>query len=64
MEGDYDAINSDDSSCCGYYIIKFSSYQYTLQADLSIDVQVISSDEMVCKGTYVFPININSCYYA
>ena len=28
-----------------------------------IDGQVISSGEMVCEGTYLFPININSHYY-
>ena len=42
MEGDYDAIGSDGSSCHGYYIIKFSSYPYTLQSELSIDGQYSS----------------------
>ena len=42
-EGKYGAIDADDSSCNGYYIIKLSSYPYTLQVDLSIDGQVISS---------------------
>ena len=41
MEGKYGAIYSDDSSCNSYYIIKYSSYAYTLQADLIIDSQVI-----------------------
>ena len=43
MEVKYGAIDTDDYSCRGYYIIKFYSYPYTLQADLSIDGQVISS---------------------
>ena len=30
---------------------------------MSIDGQVISSGEMVCEGTYLFPINVNSHYY-
>ena len=64
MEGKYGAINSDDSSCHGYYIIKISSSPYTLQADLSIYGQVISSGETLCEGTYFFPINISSHYYA
>ena len=59
MEGNYGAIDADDSSCNGYYIIKISSSPYTLQSDLIIDGQVISSGEMVCEGTYFFPININ-----
>ena len=41
LEGKYGAIDTDDSSCHGYYIMKFYSYPYTLQADLSIDGQNI-----------------------
>ena len=63
MEGKYGAIDADDSSCHGYYIIKFYSPPYTLQADLRIDGQDISSGEMLCEGTYFFPININYHYY-
>ena len=63
MEGKYGAIDEDDSSCHGYYIIKFSSSPYSLQTDLRIDVQVISSGEMVYEGNYFFPININYQYY-
>ena len=62
MEVKYGAIDTDDSSCHYYYIIKFSSYQYTLQSDLSIDGKFIYSGEMVCEGTYFFPININLHY--
>ena len=56
------AINADYSTCHGYYIIIFLSL-YTLQEDFNVDVQVISSGEMVCEGTYYLPININSHYY-
>ena len=63
MEGKYDAIDADDSSCYGYYIINFSSSPYTLQSDLSIYGEVIYSGEMVCEGTYVFTTNINYYYY-
>ena len=62
-EGKYGAIDTDDFSCHGYYITKFSSSPYKLQADLSIDGQVISSGEILREGTYFFPININSHYY-
>ena len=54
MEVKYGAIDTDDSSCNGYYIIKFSSSPYTLQSDLNIDGKVISSGGMVCEGTYFF----------
>ena len=62
-EGKYGSIDADDSLCHGYYIIEFSSSTYTLQADLSIDGQVISSGEMVWEVTYFFTININYHYY-
>ena len=62
-EGKHGAIDTDDSSWHGFYIIMFSSSPYTLQSDLSIDGKVIYSGEMVCEGNYFFPININSHYY-
>ena len=63
MEVKYGETNTYDSLCHGYYIIKFSSYPYTPQVDLSIYGKFISSGEIVCEGTYFFPININSHYY-
>ena len=63
MEVNYGDIDADDYTCHGYYIIKFSLYTYTLQEDLSIYGQVVYSGDMVCKGTYFFPININYHYY-
>ena len=62
-ERKYGAIDADDSSCNGYYIIKFSSSTYILQSYLRIDGQVISSSDMLWEGTYFLPININSRYY-
>ena len=59
----YGAIDTDDSSCHEYYIIKFYSSPYTLQADLSIDKKVISSGKNVWEGTYLVSIIINSHYY-
>ena len=53
----YGAIGSDDSKFHGYYIIKYYSYPNTIQSDWNIDVQLISSGEMVCEGTYYFSIN-------
>ena len=49
MEWNYYAIDADDYSYHGYYIIKFSSSTYILQADLSIDGQVISSCKWYVK---------------
>ena len=64
MEVNCGTIGADDSSCHGYYIIKFSSSPYILQTYLSIDGQFFSSVEVVCEGNSFFPININSHYYA
>ena len=64
IERKYGEIDTDDSLCHGYYIINFYSYSYTLQVDLSIDGQAISSDKIVCEGTYLFLVNINYHYYA
>ena len=63
IEVKYGEIDTGDSSCHGYYIIKFSLSPYTLQADLSIYEQVISYGKVVWEGTYFSPIIINSCYY-
>ena len=59
----YSTIDADDCSCHSYYIIKFSSSSYTLKSYLSIYGQVIYSSEMVCEGTFFFPININYHFY-
>ena len=61
-EVNYGAIDADDYACHNYYIIRFFSSTYNLQADLNIDGQVIYSGGMLCEGTYYFPININSHY--
>ena len=62
-EVNYGDIDASDYACHSYYIITFSSSTYTLQAELNIDGQVISSGKMVCEGTYYFPIKINSRGY-
>ena len=54
MEDRYCDIDDDDSTCHGYYIIRFYSSPYTIQSEFSINGQVISSGEMVCEGTYFF----------
>ena len=55
----YGAIDADDNSCHGYYIIIFSSSLYTSQEYLNMYWHVIYSGEMVCKGTYYYQITIN-----
>ena len=40
----FGAIDADENSCHSYNIIRFSSSSYTLQEDLNMYGQVISSD--------------------
>ena len=57
------AIDAVDSTCYGYYSIRFSLSLYTLQSDFNIDGQVISPGEMVCEVSYYFLNNNSSRYY-
>ena len=59
----YGAIDANDTSCKGYYIIRFYSSPYTLQEELNIYGQVIYYGEMVWEGTYFPPITTNYHYY-
>ena len=63
MEVSYGTIDSDGSTCHSYYIIIFSSYPYTLQADFIIYGQVTSSGKILCERNLFFSINISSRYY-
>ena len=63
MEVKYGAIDVDNYSCHGCYIIKFPSFPYTLQAYLIIGGKVISPVKLVCEWTYFFAINTNYNYY-
>ena len=47
----YGAIDVENTSFQGYYIIILSSYPYTLQEGQNIYGQVIYSGEMVREGT-------------
>ena len=52
LKVNYVTIDADNAPCQGYYIIRFSSFSYTVQEDINIDGQVLSSSEMVFEGTY------------
>ena len=49
MEVKYGSIDTDDSSCHGYYIIKFSPSLYTLQSDLINYGQVFHKEKIYGK---------------
>ena len=49
----YGAINTDDNTSNGLYVIQFLSEAYTLQNNTIIDVQVISAGGLVAKAQYL-----------
>ena len=51
--GMYGAINTDDTTTNGFYVIQFLSDVYTLQINKKIDGQVISAVELVSKAQYL-----------
>ena len=51
--GMYGAINRDDTTTNGFYVIKFLSYAYTQQSNTTIDEQVIYSGELFFKAKYL-----------
>ena len=53
QSGMYGAINTDDNTSNGLYVIQFSSDSYTLQNNTTIDGQVISAGELVVKAQYL-----------
>ena len=52
--GIYGAINTDDTTTNGLYVIPFILEAYTLQNNTTIDGQIISSGELVVKAQYSF----------
>ena len=49
----YCAINTDDTTTNGLYVIKFIPEAYMLQNNTTIDGQVISDGELVVKAQYL-----------
>ena len=52
----YGAIETDDTTTNGFYVIQFLSEECTLQNNKTIDGQVISAGELVVKAKYLFSI--------
>ena len=61
--GIYGAINTDDTSTNGYYVIQLLSDAYTLESNTKIDIQVISAGELVVKAKYLCSIQENTNWY-
>ena len=62
--GKCEPINKTDTSTNGFYVIMFTSGEYTLQENTTIDVQVITSGELAVKEKYLCSMQTNSnCYW-
>ena len=59
----YGAINTDDTTTNGFYVIQFVSDAYTLQINTTIDGQVISAGELVVKAQYLCSMQENTNWY-
>ena len=56
IEVNYGAIDADDSTCNGYYIIKAISSPYTLESDLIIDGQVVATELIIFQSISILII--------
>ena len=61
--GMYGAINTDDTTKHGFYIIQFLPDAYTLQNNTTIDGQVIYSGGLVFKAQYLCSMQENTNWY-
>ena len=53
QSGKYGVINTYKTSTNGFYVIMFTSEEYTLQNNTTIDVQIITTGELVVKSQYI-----------
>ena len=53
QSGMYGALNTDDTTTNGFYLIQFLSDAYTLKNNTTIDVHVISARGLVVKAQYL-----------
>ena len=56
----YGAINTDDNTENGLYVIQFISEAYTLKNNTAIDGQVIYAGELVVKAKYLCSMQENT----
>ena len=58
--GEYISINTTDTSTNGFYVIMFTSGEYTLQENTAIDGQIITSGELVVKAQYLCSMQVDT----
>jgi hypothetical protein len=62
-ESSYGAVNTEDPQTDGFYIVKFISSPYTLQNDVEVNGDRISSGTLVCDAEYLSPAFKGSNWY-
>ena len=60
QSGMYGAINTDDTTTNGLYVIKLLWEAYTLQNNTEIDEQLIYAGELVVKEQYLCSMQGNT----
>ena len=63
QSGMYGAINTDDTTKNGFYVIQFLSEAYTIQNNTTMDGQVISAGGLVFKAQYLCSMKENANWY-
>ena len=59
----YGAINTDETTMNGFYVIQLISEEYRIQNNTTIDGQVISDGELVVKAQYICSVQENTNWF-
>ena len=59
----YGAINTTDMTTNGFYVIMFTSEEYTLQDNTTIEGQIIDTGEFVVKAQYICSMQAETNWY-
>ena len=62
-ESNYGAVNANDQSTDGFYIVKFLSTVYTLQHDELVDNEILKAGSLVTDAEYMSPAMKDSLWY-
>ena len=62
-ECSFGAVNTNDTRTEGFYIVRFTSFPYTLQDDEYVDNEVLTGGSIVCDAVYYEPARENSLWY-
>ena len=63
QNGEYGAINTEDTTTMGYYVVKLLLAPYKLQDDKTVNNQAIKSGELIVKAEYLSIIKFNINWY-